>query len=892
MDIEGSFGPWLRKRRRALDLTQEEFARRVGCARITVRKMEADQLRPSRQMAESLRGVLGVPDAERERFLRFARGGSPAGVPPESSPKHNLPLQLTSFIGREREIARLRSLLETHRLVTLTGAGGVGKTRLALQLASEISFGFRDGAWFIDLAPLSDGALIPSIVLRLLGLSVGREREPMQALTQHLADKTLQLILDNCEHLLEDACRFAEGVLQAGTGIRVVATSREALDVMGEQLYRVPSLATPSLNSPLAIDELADYESVRLFTDRASLALPDFGITSANAAQVAQICAHLDGIPLAIELAAARLCSMPLETLASRLDDRFRLLSHGAQTVMPRHQTLRAAIDWSYQLLSASERLLLQRLTVFRGGNSVEAAEAVCIGEGIDSGDVLDLLARLTDKSMLSLDAHGRYRMLETVRQYAAEALDVSGHAEGIRDRHLQYMLAFAEQAEPHLFHDEQMIWLARLDWELDNLRAALSWAEQHEADAFLRLANALWRYWDLRFLHHEGAEWLEKALAQTRNSRTVPRARALANLASFYMNFENVKKVRQFAQQSYALAAHLEDERSMTNALDLLDYPLFFDGTPVAGSPGEQALASARELGDQWLIASSLWVLGQHARFLNDLDLARSFFEQGVDAARLCGDRRQTAGHLLELGNLWTAQGEGERAMPLLEEAESIMKEMDDVPNMSDCFLYQAAAELVRQNYRRAKQLAEQGYQLCSSHGIHVHAMYGLVYCGLAEWGLGNLQGLRESSQAAMLAARQAEDRIAQAVALFRLGDACRLSGDDGMARKHYVHALQLSRREKFKEGYCHCLQGLGALALTEGDAVRAARFFAARARIRESVLAEDYFPIMVRERERLMAQARTQLGDGAFSKAWAEGQAMSEEEMFTQALKEQSGG
>jgi len=387
------------------------------------------------------------------------------------------------------------------RLLSLTGAGGAGKTRLALQAAADLIDEFPDGVWFVELAPLTDPGLIPQTVASVLGLREEAGRPVMAMLSDYLRAKTTLLVLDNCEHLIADCAKFADTILHAAPKVKILATSREALGIAGEVVCRVPSLSLPPKDLPGLQDlaSLSQYEAVRLFIDRALAVQPDFSVTNTNAPAVAQICHRLDGIPLAIELAAARVKAVSVEQIAARLDDRFRLLTGGSRTALPRQQTLRATIDWSHSLLTEAERVLLRRLSVFAGGWTLDAAQAVCSCDPVCADDVLDLLAHLVDKSLVLFDlgdGQARYRMLETIRQYARDKLLESAEAATVRERHLSYYLKLAQYAEPKLHGPEQFEWLGRLDNEHDNLRAALECSlAGGQADQGLELASALLRY-------------------------------------------------------------------------------------------------------------------------------------------------------------------------------------------------------------------------------------------------------------------------------------------------------------------------------------------------------------------------------------------------------------
>jgi predicted ATPase len=450
----------------------------------------------------------------------------------EATP-NNLPLQVTSFIGREQALVELQRLLARTRLLTLTGSGGCGKTRLSLQVAADCPEQFPDGAWLVELAPLSDPGLVPQTVATVLGLKEEPGKPIVQTLTAHLNDKWLLLLLDNCEHLLDGCAQLADVLVRQCAHLKILASSREALGIGGEQAYRVPSLSLPDPKQVHTSVSVAPFEAVQLFTDRALLACAEFQVTNQSASTLASICYRLDGIPLAIELAAARVRSLGVEEIDGKLDQRFRLLTGGSGTALPRHQTLRSLIDWSYDLLSDSEKLTLQRLSVFAGGWTLVAVEQVCAGDGVSDGDVLDRLTSLTDKSLVvseQKDRHSRYRLLETVRQYARDRLEDTGGSAAVRVRHRDYYLALAEEADPKLRGAEQAEWLRRLEEEHQNLRAGLEWSlAEAETGGGLRLCGALQRFWWTRGHLIEGRQWCTRVLCKVgAEERTRERAYVL----------------------------------------------------------------------------------------------------------------------------------------------------------------------------------------------------------------------------------------------------------------------------------------------------------------------------------------------------------------------------
>jgi predicted ATPase len=434
-------------------------------------------------------------------------GGSlisfPGGHTTSATPEINLPLQLTSFVGRERELSEARGLMANSRLLTLTGPGGAGKTRLASAVAFEVAAGFEDGVWWVELAPVSDPDLMPQAVATVLRI----DEIPGRSLTDVIADDLkgldLLLVLDNCEHLIGSCAELANTLLRACPGLKILATSREALYVAGERIWPLPPLSYPDPHSLPPIEELENIESVRLFVERASYRLPGFALDSINAPAVAEVCARLEGMPLAIELTAARVGTVPLSEIPKRLDRSLGLLSSRDRTAPERLRTLMGALDWSYELLDEEEREVFRGLSVFAGGFTLDAAESVCDGGSIESREVLDLLTRLIDKSLLLVTERGeevRYRLLETIRQYALEKLQESGEEDVVRERHAKYYLALAEKAGSKLKGPDQGAWLERLETEHDNLRAALTSAlEGGNAELGLRLGGALGEFWHLR---------------------------------------------------------------------------------------------------------------------------------------------------------------------------------------------------------------------------------------------------------------------------------------------------------------------------------------------------------------------------------------------------------
>lgn len=497
-----------------------------------------------------------------ERLYQFVAQGLPTDFPPLASaslPPHNLPRTLTTFIGREKECAEVERLLSQTRLLTVLGAGGNGKTRLSLRVGDELLMEYPGGVWFVDLAPVADEALLPRAVAAALRVREDARADLLETLLAHLAPRKLLLILDNCEHVVAAATRFTEQVLAHCPAVTVLATSREALELFGEVAWPLPGLALPpeTLTQPA---RLLRYEAIQLFVERATATSPNFRLTTANGASVARICRRLDGIPLALELAAAWMSALSLEQIEKRLEDRFRFLTRGSRTALPRQQTLRGALDWSHNLLTDEERILWRRLSVFAGGFTLESLEAVCSDDTLPDYAVLDALFGLVRKSLLLRDSDSdeRYRILETVREYGLEKLQEADELSTFRLRHLEHFTALAEEAEPHLRGPEQKAWLDRLETEHPNLRAAL--AKPQNGELSLRLAKSILWFWLIREYLVEGHNRLTELLTAFPDAPPLLRAHALRSRGSLAMNLHRLPEAKADMEQALELFAAEKD--------------------------------------------------------------------------------------------------------------------------------------------------------------------------------------------------------------------------------------------------------------------------------------------------------------------------------------------
>ena len=607
---------------------------------------------------------------------------------------NNLPQQVTSFIGREKEIETVKTLLDKTRLLTLTGSGGAGKTRLSLQVAADVLENYPDGAWLVELAPLADPALVAQTVAQVLGVREEAGKPLVQTLIDFLKAKRLLIVLDNCEHVLDACARLTNMLLRNCPHVRVLASSREGLGIAGEQTYRVPSLSLPDPKQMPTPASLSTYEAVRLFVDRAMAALPAFAVTNHNAPALASLCHRLDGIPLALELAAARVRSLSVEEINAKLDSRFRLLTGGSRTALPRQQTLRALIDWSYDLLNAQEKTLLGRLSVFAGGWTLAAAEQVGAGESetgdsIEDWEMLDLLTSLADKSLALAQTQGettRYRLLETVRQYARDRLVESGENQIVRARHANYFLMMAEEIRPKLRSSEQVQWLGVLEEEHDNLRQALTFYTQDTEGAEagekgLRLGAALQQFWWTRGHLREGRERFGALLTHPQGQqRTKARADALNGAGILAWMQGEYGEARVLLEESLAIRREIGDRLGIAHSLSNLGLVANEEGDyGGARVLYEESLAIRREIGDRLGIAHSLSNLGLVAKDLGDYESARALYEESLAIDRELGDKQGIAIALVNLGLLLGVYGDYPTAYASLRECLTLCRELSE---------------------------------------------------------------------------------------------------------------------------------------------------------------------------------------------------------------------
>ena len=762
---------------------------------------------------------------------------------------NNLPVQLTTFIGREKEMMEVKQELSEHRLVTLTGSGGTGKTRLSLQVAAELLDQCDHGVWFVELAPLADPDLIPQTILSAIGISEQPGKSSLELLKEYLQEKETLIVLDNCEHLIEASAQVTNTLLNAALRLKVLASSREALGVKGELSYPVPSLTLPDIKHLPVIEQLSQYEAVRLFIDRASLVSPHFDVDKNNAPFIAQICYRLDGIPLAIELAAARLKMMSVEQISRRLDDRFRLLTGGARTALPRQQTLRALIDWSYDILSENERLLLRRLSVFAGGWTLEAAEEVCANDGIESDEILDLLSQLVNKSLVVVIEHSqsgetRYRMLETIRQYAREKLLEAGESEILRDRHLTYFVKLTKQAEPELFRANQVLWLNKLDDELDNLRMALDWALATDVEAGLRLMVTPQLYWDVRGDFREAESWLGHFLERYNKADSL-RARGLLIYGQAVALGGDFEAARKIGEQSLELSRAISDKHTEAFSLWSLGMLIAIQGDNARGIPIlEQSLALYQSLGDKFGQAT---VMAWMSLNNNDLDHSKAYLFESLQLFRELGHLSGMAICLNELAHRAIWSGDFSSPIPWLEEARELHRQLGNTLREADTLSYYGLLAYWQGDYRQARTSYEECAKLYNKVGHLLNVSWSRV-------------------DIAYIVLRQ---------------------GDFQEAKEMFRSCIQQFQKANNTIALIYAMEGLGSMNVEQGKAERAVLLFAWADAMRERI-GDHRPPVEQASVDSDLAVIHSKLSDSDFATLSTEGQAMTVEEAVTLALEE----
>ena len=914
MNDNPAIGQWLKERRKTLDLTQEVLAERAGCSVSMIRKLEAGRARPSQQLAEILATVLALTPAERPGFVHWARGttGSlvltppvpapPAraapGVPLAAGAAGGLPIPPTPFIGRAAEITHLGALLwrADVRLLTLTGPPGIGKTRLALEVAGSRQSDFRDGVCFVPLAAVRTPDAVAPALAGALGLRETAGRPLLPLVQDHLRGRHLLLVLDNFEQV-SAAAPLVAALLAGAAGLKVLVTSRAALHVRGERTFPVPALGLPGGEALPPVADLHGYEAVRLFVERAQDVAPGFALTAANAAAVVGICRRLDGLPLALELAAARVQILSPAALLARLGaapatPALDLLTGGAHDLLPHQQTLRATIAWSYDLLTPGEQTVFRRLAVFAGGCTLDAAEHVA---GAPALPILDVMAVLVSKSLLrpaavpDPDGEPRFGMLETIHEYAWERLMAAGEAAAAGAAHAAYFLTLAETAAPALAGEGAARWLARLEAEHANLRAALDWGRQTPgaAEIGLRLAGALGGFWARQGHWREGRAYLAQMLDMP-DAAPRWRARALAAATRLAVNAGDFAAGQALGEAGLASSRALEDGPGTHQALFALARVAANTGAyPAARARLEESLVVGRALGDALLVSQSLSFLGDLAFFEGAYSEAAALYEEDLRLARQLGDPGRLAWRLHRRAGPAVEQGEYARAGPLIEEGLALCRARGLRGSLAPTLIWAG----VLAAHQGAPGPARVYWQeaLASIEALDDAEARPWVLCllGWLTFRQGDPAAARAQLEAGLGAAQATGSRWSISWALGALGRVVAQEGDQARARRLLRESLGLARDLGARQHLATGLLGMAEIAAGMDAPARTATLFGAAT----ALYARLGIRLGVDEQadlDRQVAALRARLELGAFAAAWAAGQELSVAEAVALALED----
>ncbi len=798
---------------------------------------------------------------------------------------NNLPVQLTSFIGREKEMKQLKDDLKLNRLVTLTSAGGSGKTRLALQTAADVIDEFENGVWFVDLAAVNDPALLIATLNEALGIKEESKRTTEETLVDFLREKEILILLDNCEQLIHACSELAERLLSSCPKLKIIATSREALNCRGETTYRIPPLTIPDPHSNSTPEQLAKFESIRLFIERALAVNPSFKVNDENASALAEVCSRLDGIPLAIELAAARTKILTVEKISEKLDDRFRLLTGGKRTALPRQQTLRALIDWSYDLLTEEEKLFWSRLSVLSGGWTLEAAEDICSDEMIHKDEILDLLSQLIEKSVIIYDeSTERYRILESIKQYGIEKLS---DRNGMFLRHLNYFLELSEKAEPELRSENAKFWLDMIEADHSNFIAAIDWSLNNmNTEKGARAAAALGYYWSIIGNYSTGIRIVENILQSSESLTKTLEGKVLFWIGSFKWSQGDYELAKKYSEESLAIRKEIGDNYEIAFSMNNLGNISYHQADyERAKKYYEESLAIRKEIVDKKGMAVSMNNLGNIAYIQGDYEQVKEYFEESFAIRKEIGDKIGMATTMNKLSNLSFLKGDYEQAKKYSEEGLTMSKEIGDKKAIAISMNNLGNLCDVQGDFEQAEKYCKESLaikkEIGDKRGIAA-SMQNLGYISLHK---GHYEQAEKYHKESLAIRNEIGDKRGAAESISNLGIIKCFEADYKQAKKYHKESLAIYKTIGDKNGIAECMNNLGNIFFNQGDYGLAAKLLSASERILESIVSV-FDKNDQAKKDEYVAKLHEQLSDEDFNKYWEEGKNLTLEEAVELAL------
>lgn len=758
---------------------------------------------------------------------------------------NNIPVQLTSFIGREKEMKEIKDLLAGTRLLTLVGPGGTGKTRLSLQTGADLIDNFENGVWFVEIASLQDPQLLPQTIAQTLGLKEQSGKKTEDAIADFLKDKKILIIIDNCEHLIDASANIALMMLRKSPGLKIIATSREALHCEGEQTYKVQSLSHHKPGGSITPEILSQYEAVRLFIERATAVNPSFRVNNENAPALAQICFQLDGIPLAIELAAVRIKVLSLNSICERLDDRFKLLTGGNRTSLPRQQTLKALIDWSYDLLSEKEKLLLQRLSVFNGGWTMDASEKICSDEIIDEYEILDLLSNLADKSLIKIiesENNIRYTMLETIKKYSIDKLSESDSINEIHKKYFDYFCGIAEESETKLTGAAQREWISLMADDIENFRACLRWSFENYPVGSLKLTVHLGKFWELRSHFTEALEFLRKSLEHSGSADVLWKAKAVYWTGFFLIH-----------QGKYE-----ESKKNLNRSLEMFREINYKDGEAV-----------------------SLISLGTIGVFQGDYENLFTFSGESLSISREINNRSYIARNLQNIGLGLMQQGDHDAARKKLEEGIKLYRELGDPIQLAKIIGNIGALEYLQTNYDKAREALNESLQLRYELGDRQGISIALNNLGSIAYMLKEFDEAERLLEESLVIIRDLGDKRVYVTAVSTLGSIANDKGDLDKAKKMFVESITVSNEIGDKYSLSKGFEGFADIYLTQNNykasCILAAKYISLLESSKKNIIEGEIVRI-----ENIKSALRSNLSDTDYETYWKKGESMTAEEVM----------